>query len=258
MDVAESRPLIFYRRSGVDNPAKGHTKLLHMLTSPAPRVLNTVSSGTSQQTPQQLFLSSPTYPSFKMPSQTETKPELESSFYIPTIDISPYLSDPTSVESLKIVNQVREACMGTGFFQYVQLLTHFPLPADAASRIINHGIPKTLQDEVFAGSEAFFKLPTEEKKKLDKSCSVGASNRGYEIIGNQGLQEGTLPDLKEVCFLSSLSPFFFSMGRGNMTLLPGIRKLRLRNVRVLMKRNRDFTSAKKSPPQTRACKTTPS
>jgi hypothetical protein len=38
----------------------------------------------------------------------------------------------------------------------------------------------------------------DEKKKLDKSSSVGASNRGYEIIGNQGLQEGTLPDLKEV------------------------------------------------------------
>lgn len=50
----------------------------------------------------------------------------------------------------------------------------------------------------------------EEKKKLDKSSSVGASNRGYEIIGNQGLQEGTLPDLKEVYSLFPLSPPHYS------------------------------------------------
>ena len=104
-----------------------------------------------------------------------------SNFHVPTVDLAPYLADPTSIEALKIVNQVKEACISTGFFQ-----------------LIGHSIPKTLQDEVFAGSEAFFKLPFDEKKKLDKSESVGASNRGYELIGNQGLQEGTLPDLKEV------------------------------------------------------------
>jgi isopenicillin N synthase-like dioxygenase len=105
-----------------------------------------------------------------------------SNFNVPTVDLAPYLADPTSSGALKIVNQIREACISTGFFQ-----------------LIGHGIPRSLQDEVFAGSEAFFKLPFEEKKKLDKSESVGASNRGYELIGNQGLQEGTLPDLKEVC-----------------------------------------------------------
>lgn len=103
------------------------------------------------------------------------------SFNVPTVDLAPYLANPTSSSALRIVNQVREACTGTGFFQ-----------------LIGHGIPRSLQDEVFEGSAAFFKLPFEEKKKLDKSESVGASNRGYEIIGNQGLQEGTLPDLKEV------------------------------------------------------------
>ena len=104
----------------------------------------------------------------------------KSTFNVPTVDVSPYLADPTSIEALKIVKQVREACVTTGFFQ-----------------LIGHGVPRSLQDEVFAGSEAFFKLPFEEKEKLDKSQSVGASNRGYELIGNQGLQEGTLPDLKE-------------------------------------------------------------
>ncbi|EHL03101.1 putative ATP-dependent DNA helicase srs2 [Glarea lozoyensis 74030] len=77
-------------------------------------------------------------------------------------------------------DQVRTACETTGFFQ-----------------ITGHGIPRELQDEVFAGSARLFALSMDEKKKLDKSKSVGASNRGYEIIGNQGLQEGTLPDLKE-------------------------------------------------------------
>jgi isopenicillin N synthase-like dioxygenase len=111
-----------------------------------------------------------------------------STFNVPTVDLAPYLADPASVEALKIVNQVREACMTTGFFQ-----------------LVGHGIPRPLQDEVFAGSAAFFKLPFEEKKKLDKSESVGASNRGYELIGNQGLQEGTLPDLKEVSWFPNSS-----------------------------------------------------
>lgn len=40
----------------------------------------------------------------------------------------------------------------------------------------------------------------EEKKKVDRSKSLGSSGRGYEVIGGQTLQKGTLPDLKEVCF----------------------------------------------------------
>lgn len=110
---------------------------------------------------------------------------LSSSFNVPTVDLDPYLVDPTSIEAMKIVDQVREACITTGFFQ-----------------LIGHGIPRSLQDELFAGAAAFFKLPFEEKKKLEKGESVGASNRGYELIGNQGLQEGTLPDLKEVCSIA--------------------------------------------------------
>jgi len=104
-------------------------------------------------------------------------------------------------------------------YQYRVLPKYFPLSLPFFNltfttklthciKVINHPIPRSLQDEVFKGSEALFKLSMDEKKKLDKSSSVGASNRGYEIIGNQGLQEGTLPDLKEVCllFLFKLSP----------------------------------------------------
>lgn len=113
---------------------------------------------------------------------TVPEPKPSSTFQVPTVDISAYLADPTSIAALKIVDQVRTACLSTGFFQ-----------------LVGHGIPRSLQDRVLAGSAAFFSLPFEEKKKLDKSESVGASNRGYELIGNQSLQDDTLPDLKEVC-----------------------------------------------------------
>jgi hypothetical protein len=50
---------------------------------------------------------------------------------------------------------------------------------------------------------------------------VGASNRGYEIIGNQGLEEGMLPDLKEVSvdFLFPASLFRLKRNHG---LLDGV------------------------------------
>jgi isopenicillin N synthase-like dioxygenase len=109
-----------------------------------------------------------------------------SSPLVPTIDISPYLASPTSAEAQKIISAVRDACTTTGFFQ-----------------LIGHGIPRKLQDAVFEGSAALFNLPMKEKLKLDRSHSVAASNRGYELFGGDELQEGTLPDLKEV-----RSPFF--------------------------------------------------
>lgn len=102
-------------------------------------------------------------------------------FEVPTINIAPYLEDPSSPESINIVKQVRNACMSSGFFQ-----------------LVGHGIASSLQDSVFKGAARFFALPFEEKKKLDKTKAVGASNRGYEVLGGQSLEEGTLPDLKEV------------------------------------------------------------
>ncbi|PVH86101.1 2og-Fe oxygenase family protein [Cadophora sp. DSE1049] len=110
-------------------------------------------------------------------------------FNVPTIDIAPYLLDPSSTEALKVVNAVRTACTTTGFFQ-----------------LVGHGISRSLQDAVFKGSEALFKLPMEEKVKMDRSQSIGASNRGYELIGGQGLQEDTLPDLKEGFYVGQEIP----------------------------------------------------
>lgn len=102
-------------------------------------------------------------------------------FEIPTVDISAYKSNPSSPEALKIVEQVRNACVTVGFFQ-----------------LVGHGIPRDLQDAVFGGSAAFFALPANEKKKVLRDRAAGAINGGYEVIGTQGLEEGKLPDLNEV------------------------------------------------------------
>ncbi len=100
------------------------------------------------------------------------------SFIIPTIDLAPYLKDPTSTQSAEVVQGIMQACVTTGFFS-----------------LVGHAIPKELRERVFRAMEALFALPLEEKKKLRSPVLI---TRGYELIGSQVLQEGTLPDLKEV------------------------------------------------------------
>jgi len=103
-------------------------------------------------------------------------------FYVPTIDVAPYLEDPGSAAADKIIDEVRTACISTGFFQ-----------------IIGHGIPKHLQQSVFDAAANFFALPYDEKKKLDALDSVG--HRGYDVLASQSYEEGVMPDLKEVSLL---------------------------------------------------------
>lgn len=86
-------------------------------------------------------------------------------FAIPTIDISPYLEDPSSSASARVVEDVRRACVTSGFFQ-----------------IVNHGLSRELQGAVLKAAERFFALPLEEKKKIRHPV---LKNRGYELIGSQ-------------------------------------------------------------------------
>ncbi|KAF3483336.1 citrinin biosynthesis oxygenase CtnA [Arthroderma uncinatum] len=102
----------------------------------------------------------------------------------PTVDISPYLDDPKSDAARKVIDDVREACISTGFFQ-----------------IIGHGIPKEEQNSVFDAAHAFFTLPLEEKKKLDAANFIG--HRGYDVLASQSYEEGVLPDLKEGYYVGS-------------------------------------------------------
>ena len=104
-------------------------------------------------------------------------------FVIPTIDVAPFLADPTSTEAAAVVEAVRKACMTTGFFS-----------------LIGHGIPTDLQQKVLSAAHRFFALPLEEKKIIVPAGGK-PMGRGYELIGAQRLQEGALQDLKEVQYL---------------------------------------------------------
>lgn len=100
------------------------------------------------------------------------------SFDIPTIDVAPYLDDAESDAARRVVSEVRNACMSTGFFS-----------------MVGHGIPREVQHDVLGAAKKLFALPLDEKKALRHPM---LKNRGYEIIGSQALQQDTLPDLKEV------------------------------------------------------------
>lgn len=108
-----------------------------------------------------------------------TPPTSPVPFYVPTVDIAPFLDDPNSAGASKIVASVRAACISTGFFQ-----------------ITGHGIERSLQKDIFQAAAAFFALPFEEKKKLDAKTMVG--HRGYDVLASQSYEADVMPDLKEV------------------------------------------------------------
>ncbi|KEY71248.1 hypothetical protein S7711_02355 [Stachybotrys chartarum IBT 7711] len=102
----------------------------------------------------------------------------ETPFIIPTVDISPYLKDPTSPESAKVIDDIRAACLSTGFFQ-----------------LLGHGVPLTLQKSVFDAAARFFALPREQKLAIRANKSTGF--KGYDVMASQSYQTDVLPDLKE-------------------------------------------------------------
>ena len=105
-----------------------------------------------------------------------------SSFYLPSIDISPYLEDPTSAAAERVIDEIRSACLSTGFFQ-----------------LLGHGVPKALQASVFRGAAKFFALPLDTKVALNAKKNPGY--RGYDIMASQSYEADVLPDLKEGFFM---------------------------------------------------------
>ena len=95
---------------------------------------------------------------------------------IPTIDISSYRDKPDSDEARRVIEQVKHACTTYGFLQ-----------------IVGHGVPRDIQEDVLKGAAAFFALPMEEKKKLER-----ARGKGYEAFKSQEQAQGIGGDLKEV------------------------------------------------------------
>ena len=102
-------------------------------------------------------------------------------FEIPTIDISPYRLHPSSQAAQEVVQKVKQACTTVGFLQ-----------------IVGHGVPRKLQDAALEGQAAFFALPLEEKRKLDRTLP-GSCGKGYEVMGTQEQKRGLGGDTKEVC-----------------------------------------------------------
>lgn len=73
---------------------------------------------------------------------------------------------------------IRAACTENGFFY-----------------CSGHSVPLDLIDSIMRQTRALFDLPTEAKMKLEMSVASN-SNRGYERLGGQTLEAGTLPDSK--------------------------------------------------------------
>ncbi|KAK6072986.1 2OG-Fe(II) oxygenase superfamily protein [Seiridium cupressi] len=117
----------------------------------------------------------------------------KSSFYLPLVDITPFLEDPRSPAAQQVIDDVRRACQSTGFFQ-----------------IKGHGISPKLHKAVFEASAKFFALPGEEKMKLDAQRMVGF--RGYNAMATQSYESGAesgkdvVRDLKEGFFASTDLP----------------------------------------------------
>lgn len=103
---------------------------------------------------------------------------------IPTVDISPWLANDASPESLKaVVDDMRHACTTYGFFY-----------------LVGHGITEEARQGTLECAKRFFALPSEEKMKVWIGKCMGRSFRGYEPPALQIHQKGDLPDTKEVCF----------------------------------------------------------
>jgi len=101
-----------------------------------------------------------------------------SPFYIPSVDITPYLTDPDSTEGQQVIDDIRSACLSTGFFQ-----------------LLGHGVSPSLQASVFEAAAKFFALPTDIKMALKASAKSGF--KGYDVMASQSYETDVLADLKE-------------------------------------------------------------
>lgn len=99
---------------------------------------------------------------------------------IPLIDLSGALQPgaPRSPAVMAVAAQLRQACMGAGFF-YVR----------------HHGVPQDVIARQFAFAQQFFDLPLGFKEAI--SLHHSPAMRGYESLGGQTLDANARPDLKE-------------------------------------------------------------
>lgn len=109
-----------------------------------------------------------------------------SSATLPVIDVSG-LRSPDPAERAAVGEALRKACVDKGFFYIEQ-----------------HGVDRALIEAAREQSQAFFALPDEAKRAVDKSLS--SCNRGYEPLRGQVLEAGAPPDLKEGFYIGNELP----------------------------------------------------
>lgn len=100
---------------------------------------------------------------------------------LPLIDISALSATELGARQ-SVGTALRRACLDYGFF-YCR----------------GHGVPQALMDAALEQTRLLFDLPEAAKQRLNKANSP--ANRGYEDLGGQTLQPGSLPDRKEGFYL---------------------------------------------------------
>ena len=88
---------------------------------------------------------------------------------LPTLDISPFLTEPHSEASAAFVRELRAACHGPGFCY-----------------LVGHGVAPSLDQEMLQVAAQFFALPESQRHEI----AIGNSPhfRGYTILGDERTQ----------------------------------------------------------------------
>ena len=96
---------------------------------------------------------------------------------IPTVDLSKFVNG-SSEEKQTFVRDLGKAFHEVGFVA-----------------VVNHGIPKSLVDNFYTASKAFFALPEQVKKQYEIAGLAG--QRGYTSFGKEHAKQSQVADLKE-------------------------------------------------------------
>lgn len=88
-------------------------------------------------------------------------------FHVPTVDITPYVTDVSAADRDEVARQVDEACRTVGFIQ-----------------IVGHGIPDAVIDGLTDALDRFFALDLDTKKEYRTPPQV---NRGYSPPKSESL-----------------------------------------------------------------------
>jgi isopenicillin N synthase-like dioxygenase len=97
---------------------------------------------------------------------------------LPVIDVSG-LASANLAERAAVASELGRACRGIGFFY-----------------VVNHGVPESLREALFAAAHEFFTLPLSDKQNL--SIKLSPHNRGYVALEAERLdQTAAHSDYKE-------------------------------------------------------------